>query len=177
MNDSPRIQELRRRVETNPASLAFAPLAEELRRAGRLDEAVRVCRAGLQHHPEYVSARATLGRALADQRDDDAGLAELTAVLDRAPDNLAALRGLTEILQRRADRPEALEPFRRALSIARQTQDPELQQAVRWLEARSAPPAPKAGENTASRRALRKLEALLDAVLADRARRAAGFRP
>lgn len=177
MEDSPRIQELRRRVQANPTSLAFAPLAEELRRTGRLDEAIRVCRAGLQHHPEYVSARATLGRALADSRDDDAALAELTAVLDRAPDNLSALRGLTDILQRRADRPEALEPFQRALAVARQIQDPELQEAIRWLEARAAAPAGRAREGDASRKVLRRLEALLDAVLADRARRAAGFRP
>ena len=62
--DSPRIQELRRRVHEDPASIAFAQLAEEYRRAGRFEEAVEVCRAGLTRHPSYLSARVTLGRAL-----------------------------------------------------------------------------------------------------------------
>jgi tetratricopeptide (TPR) repeat protein len=79
--DSPRIEDLRRRIQEDPASLAFAPLAEELRRAGRIQEAVRVCRTGLALHPEYLSARATLGRALLDLGQLDDALAELTAVL------------------------------------------------------------------------------------------------
>ena len=62
--DNPRIEELRRRIQKDPASIAFAQLAEEHRRAGEFEEAVRVCRAGLAQHPAYLSARITLGRAL-----------------------------------------------------------------------------------------------------------------
>ncbi len=47
MADESRIDDLRRRVQKDPASIAFAQLAEECRRAGRFDEAVEVCRAGL----------------------------------------------------------------------------------------------------------------------------------
>ena len=61
---NPRIDELRRRVQSDPASIAFAQLAEEYRRAGQFDEAVAVCRTGLARHPGYLSARVTLGRAL-----------------------------------------------------------------------------------------------------------------
>lgn len=188
MQDTTRIQELRRRVQQNPASLAFAPLAEELRRAGRFDEAIRTCRAGLQHHPEYVSARATLGRALVDRGEYDAAAEELGAVLRRAPDNLAALRGMADALLGRGDRDGALEQFRRALVFA--PDDLELMSAVASLqtaekptphparppnEARPDEARPK-GENPGSA-VLVRLEALLDAVLADRHRRAAGFRP
>ena len=94
MADSPRIQELRRRIQQDPASLSFAPLAEELRRAGRLQDAIDTCRAGLAIHPAYVSARATLGRALLDQGALDEALTELTTVLAVAPENLAALQAL-----------------------------------------------------------------------------------
>lgn len=184
MQDTTRIQELRRRVQQNPASLAFAPLAEELRRAGRLDEAIRTCRAGLQHHPEYVSARATLGRALVDRGEYDAAIEQLGAVLRRAPDNLAALRGMAEALLGRGDRDGALEQFRRALVFA--PDDLELMSAVASLQPADEQPAPHEarpddearppGEDPASA-ALVRLEALLDAVLADRHRRAAGFRP
>ena len=64
MADSPRIEELRRRVQLDPASIAFAALAEEYRRSGRFEEAVATCEAGLQRHPAYLSARVTMGRAL-----------------------------------------------------------------------------------------------------------------
>ena len=71
--DSSRLADLERRVESDPASIAFAQLAEEYRRAGRLEEAVRVCRAGLAQYPDYQSARVTLGRALrALGRDEEA---------------------------------------------------------------------------------------------------------
>ena len=45
MADSPRIEELKRRVQSDPASIAFAALAEEYRRAGRFEEAIETCRA------------------------------------------------------------------------------------------------------------------------------------
>ena len=137
MADSPRIQELRRRIQQDPASLAFAPLAEELRRAGRLPEAVQTCRTGLSIHPEYATARATLGRALLDQGELDAALAELTTVLTAAPEHLAALKGIAEIHARRGNSADALATYRRAQSLARE--DAELARAIAALEAAVAP--------------------------------------
>ncbi len=64
MADSPRIEELKRRVQLDPASIAFAALAEEYRRAGQFDESIITCKAGLLRHPAYLSARVTLGRSL-----------------------------------------------------------------------------------------------------------------
>ncbi len=101
MADSPRLEELRRRVQKDPASLAFAQLAEEHRRLGEFEEAVRVARAGLAMHAGYGSARVTLGRALIDLDRLEDARAELEGVLRAAPDNLAAARGLSEIAVRR----------------------------------------------------------------------------
>ena len=174
MTESPRIQELRRRVEQDPASLAFAPLAEELRRAGRLDEAIPLCRAGLRYHPEYVSARATLGRALLDRGDVDDALQELTQVLAAAPDHLAALRGMADILRRRGRLAEAHGTLTRALTFA--PDDPELREGARALETSLAPPAPSPDAAPGPEaRTLARLESLLDAVLAARARRTAPY--
>ena len=92
MVDSARIEELRRRLRKDPASIAFAQLAEELRRTGACEEAVGVCRAGLVLHPGYLSARVTLGRALIDLGRLDEAAAEIVLVLETAPDNLAAER-------------------------------------------------------------------------------------
>lgn len=172
VKDSPRIQDLRRRVEQDPASLAFAPLAEELRRAGRLDDAIEVCRAGLRYHPEYVSARATLGRALLDANLVDEAFLELSQVLSTAPDHLAALRGMADILQRRGQYDEAQRTLQQALTFA--PDDPELKQAAAPL-ATHAPARPPAAPPARELEVLARLEALLDAVLADRARRAASY--
>lgn len=186
MADSPRIQELRRRVHQDPASLAFAPLAEELRRAGRAREAVTLCQNGLSHHPEYVSARATLGRALLDLGEIDDALFELQAVLNAAPENLMALRGIAEVHHRRSELTEALEAYRRASALA--PQDADVQQAIQTLE-RSMPVAPAAERSAPApglttpvaidrgqddqRGQLRRLQKFLDQILADRVHRPA----
>jgi predicted Zn-dependent protease len=99
--DNLRIEELRRRIQKDPASIAFAQLAEEHRRAGQLEDAVRVCRAGLAQHPAYLSARITLGRTLLEMARYDEAATEFEYVLKAAPDNLTAVRELADIEQRR----------------------------------------------------------------------------
>ena len=103
--DHPRIEELRRRVDKDPASIAFAQLAEEYRRSGDTEEAARVCRAGLEHHPNYVSARVTLGRALMQLQQLDEAQAEFEQVLLVAPDNLVAVRSMAELYQLKGETP------------------------------------------------------------------------
>ncbi len=126
-----RIDDLRRRVESDPASIAFAQLAEEYRRAGQTEEAVRVSREGLTRHPGYLSARVTLGRALLDLGQLNDARTELQFVATEAPENLAAVRGLAEIFHREGDAVAALEYFQRALALARH--DPELEEIVQQL--------------------------------------------
>ena len=142
MADNQRIEDLRRRVQKDPASIAFAQLAEECRRAGVYQEAVDVCRAGLELHPGYLSARVTLGRALIELNDLDTALAELEHVLKSAPENLAAIRGLAEIHHRRGSLAPALAQYRAALALARN--DPDLQQTVNELARQVEPPPPPA---------------------------------
>jgi tetratricopeptide (TPR) repeat protein len=105
--ENSRIDELRRRVQSEPGSIAFAQLAEEHRRLGEYEQAIQVCRVGLGQHPGYVSARVTLGRALLDMHRYDEAQAELEDALNTAPDNLAAIRALAEIHQRRGGTSEA----------------------------------------------------------------------
>jgi tetratricopeptide (TPR) repeat protein len=130
--DNPRIEDLRRRVEKDPASIAFAQLGEEYRRAGCLQEAVEVCRAGLALHPGYLSARVTLGRALVELGELDDAHLELQLVLSTAPENLAAIRGLAEIHHRRNELSEALGQYKLALGFA--CNDPDLQETISDLE-------------------------------------------
>jgi len=140
--DNPRIEDLRRRVQKDPASIAFAQLAEELRRAGEHQEAVDACRAGLATHPGYLSARVTLGRALLELDQLDEAQAELEVVLASASENLAAIRGLAEIFHRRGSLAEALKHYRTALALA--PNDPDLERTVTDLSRaiEPKPPAP-----------------------------------
>jgi tetratricopeptide (TPR) repeat protein len=137
--DSPRIADLRRRVQADPASIAFAQLAEECRRAGAADEAITISRAGLSHHPGYLSARVTLGRALIELGHLDEAEVELSTVVHAAPTNLPAIRGLAEILQQRGDLVQALAYYRQALQLARF--DPDLEDSVSRLSQAVAPAA------------------------------------
>ncbi len=126
-----RIDELRRRIQSDPASIAFAQLAEEYRRAGQTEEAVRVCREGLTRHPGYLSARVTLGRALLEMAQLEAARDELQFVVTEAPENLAAVRGLAEIFHREGQTAEAMHYYQRALALARH--DPEIEEIVQQL--------------------------------------------
>ena len=140
MADNPRIEELRRRVLKDPASIAFAQLAEEYRRAGSYEDAIEACRSGLAIHPGYLSARVTLGRALLEMNDLDAALGELEYVLKTAPENLAAIRGVAEIHHRRGALGEALGFYRAALALAKPT--PTSNRRSTQSRAHSLPSAP-----------------------------------
>ena len=132
MGETTRLEELKRRVEADPASIAFASLAEEYRRAARFDEAVEASRAGLRFHPTYVSARVTLGRSLMELGLYDQAERELHVVARSTPDNLAARRALGDLYWRQADLVRALEQLRLAAGLA--PGDGELAEMVRELE-------------------------------------------
>ncbi len=135
MTDSPRIGELRRRFEKDPSSIAFAQLAEEYRRSGDLDQAVKICREGLARHPGYLSAQVTLGRALMELEQYSEARKELEAVLQAAPDNLTAIRAFEEISQRQTfDWPVENVDVNVAVPAPRPV-DPALAQLEQWLDA------------------------------------------
>ena len=170
MTDPSRIEDLRRRVQKDPASIAFAQLAEEYRRASRYAEAVSICQTGLDLHPSYLSARVTLGRSLLQLGQLDLAQQELELVLRSAADNLAALRGLAEIHRKRGALDLALTYSQQALEIA--PNDPELEQGVEELEA-LAEQQPVPSEDRRERALLAVLEQWLAAIHVARAHRTA----
>jgi len=185
MPDSPRIEELKRRVQLDPASIAFAALAEEYRRAERYEEAIEACTAGLVRHPSYLSAHVTLGRSLMEVGRLQEAQQELEFVLKLAPENLAAIRGLAEIHHRLGDdqplRPIA-EPPRIQVSAAEPVESisiAEVQAASGAVVIEPEPP-PQAERSSQPERSpqpegspLPALEQLLSAIQRARAERAA----
>jgi tetratricopeptide (TPR) repeat protein len=167
MVDNPRIEQLRRRIQTDPASIAFAALAEEYRRAGHYHEAIDVCRTGLVRHPAYLSARVTLGRALIELDRLDEAETELSDVLRAAPENLAAIRALSEIHTRRRRAPA---PTPGATGEPTRAFEEGFLSDLQRVGVPDAPaqPAPTA----AALAAVARLERFLDAILALKAQRA-----
>ena len=140
MGDSPRLEALRRRVLADPASVAFAALAEEYRRAARYDDAIETARAGLERHPAYATARVTLGRALFESGDIESARRELEQALAAAPENLAGLRALVDVYRSSGAPERARELARRGTALA--PQDREWRSLVETLEEerRAGPP-------------------------------------
>jgi hypothetical protein len=111
MAEDGRVNELRRPLHENQASIAFAPLAESLRLAGRQMKAVSICRADLSIYPEYVAARITLARALLELQRLEEAEREFEHTRSLSPGYLPAIRALAGIDQRCAIDVDA---FRRA---------------------------------------------------------------
>ncbi len=118
MAANPRIDDLRKRLEKEPGSRLFAQLAEELRKDGELEDALRIARDGLQKHPAYPSARMTLGRALLDTGDWAAARTEFEIVLKSAADNILASRYLAECLENLGERDAAIARYKSTLAMA-----------------------------------------------------------
>ena len=95
------IRRYEERLARDPGSLAFAPLADAYRKAGRTRDAIRVCREGLDRFPQYVTARLILAKALLDDGDPDGALREVQAILSASPQEAQAHR-LAGDLYRRA---------------------------------------------------------------------------
>src|SRR5712691_1774140 len=88
------------RLARDPASLAFAQLADLYRKAGRTRDAVAVCRNGLLRYPHYTTARLILAKALAAEGQLDGALAEIDAILKVSPQDVQCHRLAAEIHRR-----------------------------------------------------------------------------
>ena len=135
----PKIAELSARLQKEPGSRLFVPLAEEYVKAGMLEEAVQVLTDGLKKHPDFLVARVTLGKIYFQQGKFAEARQELEAVVAVSPDNLVALRKLAVLY--RQDR--LLDKARHCceLLLAANPKDAEIQQLMQEL----TPSQPKEG--------------------------------
>jgi tetratricopeptide (TPR) repeat protein len=141
---NPRIDDLRKRLDKEPGSRIFAQLAEELRKEGEFEEAIRLCREGLQKNANYPSARMTLGRALFESGDLSAARKEFELVLKGAPDNILASRMLGESLEGLGELEAARERYKKTLAMAPGEKHvaAQLEKVERALKAKAAPVVP-----------------------------------
>ena len=141
------ITELKKKLEENPDSLAFAPLADAYRKQGNLAEALQVCRKGLEKHPNNTSGRVVLGRVYREQGKADAAVSEFKKVLELDPENLMAHSFLGSVYLEKGDHQAAIEEYQKILTL--NPDDEETQTALKQAienaagEAKGAKPAKK----------------------------------
>ena len=114
MVSSPRIDELKKKFDENPRRY-FAPLANEYRKSGDLEQAIQLCRAYLPQQPGHMSGHIVFGQALfeAGKLDEAKNVFETALGLD--PENLIALRHLGDISRAHGDMPGARAWYQRVL--------------------------------------------------------------
>jgi tetratricopeptide (TPR) repeat protein len=139
------IEKLEARYRENPKGRNFAPLADAYRKAGLIDNAIELCQAGLQLHPDYVSGHIVHGRCLVDKKDDTGAETVFQKVLDLDPENILALKVLAEIAERNDRFEQASEWLNRLLLADPMNGDAaEGLSRVRGKAAAQPPPPPPA---------------------------------
>lgn len=111
------IEKLRMRVEKDPNSRLFLPLAEECRKSGMLDEAISVLLRGLERHPGYTSARVALGKIYLEKNMINEARDEFEKVVSAIPDNLFAHRKLADIYRELGEAENAAAQYREIIRL------------------------------------------------------------
>lgn len=152
MASSSEIEKLERRYAENPEGRFFAPLADAYRKAGQVNRALELVRAGLQKHPDYLSAHIVLGRCLLDADKDADASTTFRGVLELDSENIIALKSLAEIAERGGRLAEAREWLQKLLVVDSMNTEAEAdfqrlggklgEQPTQPMEAVAVPPAP-----------------------------------
>ncbi len=116
MANSARIDELRQKFDENPRRY-FAPLANEYRKAGDLEQAISICQEYLPQQPGHMSGHIVYGQALYESDRLDEAKAVFETALSLDPENLIALRHLGDIARQAGDVGSARDWYQRALEV------------------------------------------------------------
>src|SRR5215510_351768 len=114
MASSARIDELRKKFDENPRRY-FAPLANEYRKAGELEQAIAICREYLPQQPGHMSGHIVYGQALFEHSRFDESRHVFETALSLDPENLIALRHLGDIARQAGDTRTAKTWYQRVL--------------------------------------------------------------
>ncbi len=152
--------------QENPKSRIFAPLAEAYRKIGLVDEAIQICREGLDHHPTFIGGKVALARALFDKKRHRDVRELLKDAINEIPDNLLAQRLLADSNLVLGFLDEALNAYKMILYF--NPSDEEVAGMVQELETQSYQGGGllKDGPNPEKMRKLLRLQSLLSRVQA-----------
>jgi len=137
------IERLEKKLEKEPSSIAFAQLAEEYRKVGRIDDAIKTCLEGLKYHPNYWTAYVLLAKCYFEKEEYDKARQYLEDALAGAPDNIHAISLITEVYEKLNMWDKALDKLRilQLLSPTPQTEEKikRIEGKIKSEEAQEAP--------------------------------------
>ncbi len=136
MASSARIEELEKKFNENPRRY-FAPLANEYRKAGDVQQAIAICRTYVPQQPGHMSGHIVFGQALFEAGDHDEARGVFEAALGLDPENLIALRHLGDIAREHGETDDARAWYRRVLDADPRNDD--VAALLMSLEAEEAP--------------------------------------
>ena len=111
------IEKLKERVDKDPNSKLFVPLAEEYKKEGMLDEAVSVLLGGIERQPGYMSARVSLGKIYLEKGMVNQARSEFENVTKSIPDNLYAHKKLAEIYRDLGEKELSIRSYKTVLKL------------------------------------------------------------
>ena len=140
-----RIRDLEVKLAAMPGSRVFVGLAEEYRRAGRLNESLAVLRQGLDVHPNYLSAQIAIARLFRELGRSGEAIEAFSKVLVIDRENLVAAKALADLYWDMGNRVEAIKKFKlyRAISGDR-SYDERIAELEREIRVDAAPEVSKA---------------------------------
>ncbi len=111
------IERLKEKINKDPNSKLFVPLAEEYKKAGMFDEAIDVLIKGLERQPNYLSARVSLGKIYTERGMLNEAKNEFEKVISSIPENLYAHKKLAEIYKSLGEKDKAIKEFKAVLRL------------------------------------------------------------
>jgi tetratricopeptide (TPR) repeat protein len=129
MSASGRIEDLKKRYDENPRRF-YAPLANEYRKSGDLEQAITLCETHLTDQLGTLNGHVVYGQALFDSGRFDEAERTFETALTFDPENLIALRHLGDIARTRGDTVQARSWYTRVLDA-----DPRNHEMIALLNA------------------------------------------
>lgn len=126
------IERLRIKIEKDPTSRLFLPLAEEYRKSGMPDEAISVLQLGLERNPGYTSAIVALGRIYLEKNMLYEARAKFEEVVSVVTGNLFVHRKLADIYMELGEKEKALAEYKEVLRL--NPRDEEVSVCIEALE-------------------------------------------
>ncbi len=101
----------------NPRSKVFAPLAEAFRKLGMLDDALKILKDGIRHHPNYALGYIVLAHCYYDQEKYELTYNTLRPIISRNADNISLQKVFAQACIHMGHLEEALDTYKYLLFL------------------------------------------------------------
>lgn len=103
--------------DADQTSRVFAPLAEAYRQNGNLQQALQICRQGLNLHPNFAGGWLQLAKVYSDRGEISKAIGALKKAVALAPENIQAHNLLADLYLTQKQPKESLKAFKMVLLL------------------------------------------------------------